>query len=90
MEDLELIKIQKENHEILNDIKKDTNYIANYIWWRKIWGTIKLLIILAMILGSVLYLPIILKISIKKLQEVINIPLNIENIRFNPAQKNTK
>lgn len=84
MEDLELIKIQKENHEILNDIKKDTNYIANYIWWHKIWGTIKLLIILAMILGSALYLPVILKNSLNKLQGIINMPLDIKNYR--PAE----
>lgn len=83
MEDLELIKIQKENLEILKGIKKDTNYIANYIWWHKFWGTIKLLIILAMILGSVIYLPIILENSLKKLKGIINMPLNYEfkNIR---------
>ena len=81
MEDLELIKIQKENREILKGIKKDTNYIANYIWWHKIWGTVKLLIILAMVLGSIIYLPKIIENLLSKLQEIINIPLNVKNIK---------
>lgn len=86
----ELIKIQKENQEILRDILKHTKKTANYFKWKKIEEFIKLLLIIAVIFGSIIYMPLIVEKTVDYLKNLIPLPVNTQNIDMEKIIKNFK
>lgn len=77
-EEKELIKIQKENQEILKKIERKIDSISNYFFWQKIYGILKLLIFIFIILGIIIYLPKIIDITLNKIKEFF--PFYDENL----------
>lgn len=77
-EEKELIKIQKENLEILKNIERKVNSISSFFFWQKVYGTIKLLIFVLLILGSIIYLPKIIDITLNKIKETLPFGANFE------------
>jgi len=53
----DLQKLLKKNFELNSEIFKMVKYIKKYIFWQKIWGVLKVLIILVPIILSIIYLP---------------------------------
>jgi hypothetical protein len=70
--DEDLKKILDENLKVSKEILEMTKYIKNYIFWSKIWGTIKLIvIILPLIIGYIFLIPM-LKDTFGKYQDILN------------------
>lgn len=78
-EEKELIKIQKENQEILKNIEKKVSSISNFFFWQKVYGALKLLIFILIILGGIIYLPKIVDITLNKIKEFF--PFYDENFK---------
>jgi hypothetical protein len=51
----------RRNLEVSEKILKQTDYIKKYIKWQKIWGVIKIVIIVIPLIIGVIYLPPLFK-----------------------------
>lgn len=53
----EQTELLRRNLEVSEDILKKTDYIKEYIKWQKIWGVVKILVVVVPIVLGVIYLP---------------------------------
>lgn len=77
----EIIKIQKENQEILKDMHKKISEIANYFWWQKFFGILKTALIILILAGGIIYLPSVINKTFEKIMHKIPqelLPLQIQ------------
>ncbi|MFH0814593.1 MAG: hypothetical protein V1902_00655 [Candidatus Falkowbacteria bacterium] len=62
MEDLEQLKnLMKQNLELLHDLEVDVRKIKNYLFWQKVAGVIKILIVVIPLALALIYLPPMIK-----------------------------
>lgn len=66
------IKLTKEIHEI-------ALYVKKYIFWSRIFGVFKLLIILIPIILSIIYLPPLLGQVLEQYKTILNVGSSINN-----------
>lgn len=67
-----------DTRALLEENLRLTKKINRYIFWRKIWGLIKLLIIIVPITLGIMYLPPIIEDLTKQIQGILG---EVENVR---------
>jgi len=74
--EIDLEKLLKKNLNVSQEILEISKYIKKYIFWRKVIGIVKVLIILIPIILGIIYLPPIIEDSLDNINENINNPLS--------------
>lgn len=74
----ELKELLRENLELTKEIRSMVNHINRYVAWQRIFGILKVLIILIPIILGVIYLPPLLKEPYKQLLSIVQ--SNIDQI----------
>jgi len=64
-------ELLKQNLEITRDLQERVQKIHNFIKWQRIFGVLKVLIIVVPLILSIIYLPAILKNVITPYQELL-------------------
>lgn len=67
----ELKSLLEENLELTKDVRAMVNHINRYVAWQRIFGVLKVLIILVPIILGVIYLPPILKDSYSQIISIM-------------------
>lgn len=78
----ELQKLLQENLKISKELYEMTKKIKRWIVWQRVWGVIKILIILIPIVLGVIYLPPLVKKAIEPYQQFLNVGQKPENQNF--------
>ena len=83
MEDTELRKLVQKNTEMTQEVLSVVKSIKKYIIWQRVFGILKLLIILVPIVLGIIYLPPLLKGAIDQYKEIIDITVDpVNNINL--------
>ena len=83
----DLEKLLQKNLAVSQEILDISRYIKKYVFWRKIIGLIKFLVIVIPIILGIIYLPPIIEDSLNNLNQNINNPLsNIINCNCENGQ----
>ena len=67
-----LQKLLEENLKISKDLYNMTKKIKRWVVWQRVWGMVKILIIVIPIVLGAIYLPPLLKEAVKPYQELLN------------------
>jgi len=79
----EIKNLLKENLKLNQEIHKMVKGIKSFLFWQRIWGVIKILIIIVPIIVGIIYLPPLLKQVMGQYQSLLGIgqsDLNLENL----------
>jgi len=79
----EIKKLLKENLKLNQEIYKMVKNIKSYIFWQRIFGVIKILIIIIPLIIGIIYLPPLLKQVTGQYQSLLGLgqnDLNLENL----------
>ncbi len=68
----ELTKLYRKNLDLLEEMKEQVFLIRRYLWWARLGGIIKFVIIVMPILLAMVYLPPILRDLMLKLQQLLS------------------
>lgn len=76
-----IIELLKKNLELNKEIYKMVKGIRHYVFWQRVWGALKLILILTPIILGAIYLPKFLSELNEKYSSLLNIANNpIENL----------
>jgi hypothetical protein len=81
--DEEIKKLLEKNLEITKEIHEMVKGIKSYIFWQRIWGVFKVLIIVVPVIFGIIYLPPLLKDVFRQYQSLLGIGdmnLNLESL----------
>ncbi|TSC96369.1 MAG: hypothetical protein Athens101410_83 [Parcubacteria group bacterium Athens1014_10] len=67
----EIKELLLKNSESIEEIKKQVKFIYSYIFWQRIWRIIKVLVIIAIFVIGLIYLPPLIQNFIAPYQELI-------------------
>lgn len=73
----DLQKLLVENLKISKDLYEMTKKINRWIIWQRVWGALKILIIVVPIILGIIYLPPLMQELIKPYQELLNLGQNV-------------
>ena len=79
----EIKKLLKENLKLNQEIYKMVKGIKSFLFWQRIWGVIKILIIVAPIIIGIIYLPPLFKQVMGQYQSLLGVgqgDLNLGNL----------
>lgn len=77
--DEELKKLLEKNLEYSQEIYKNTKYIKDYVFWAKIGGALKILIIVVPIVLGIIYLPSLLKSAFDQYRGLLGVEAGTAN-----------
>ncbi|MDP2709290.1 MAG: hypothetical protein Q8O93_04610 [bacterium] len=88
----EIKKLLEQNQRLLEQISRQTGYIKNYVFWAKVAGALKLLLIAVPIVLGFIYLPPLLEGLIGQYQDLLGLQssagsLNINNFDINSVKE---
>lgn len=63
----------EENQRLLEEVKANTEYIKKYIFWSKVMGVLKILLIVVPLIFGILYLPSLLNNTLEPYKELLGI-----------------
>lgn len=72
-------ELLEKNIKLTEDIHEMTVHIKKYIFWQRIFGFLKLFIILIPIILSIIYLPPLLGQVIEQYQSILGIQADLQN-----------
>jgi hypothetical protein len=75
-QEVDLEKLLKKNLVISQEILDLSRYIRKYVFWKKITGIIRVIIILIPIILGIIYLPPIIEDGLKTINNNLNNPLS--------------
>lgn len=67
----EIKELIDKNTEAIEEIQKQVKFIHSYIFWQRVWGTIKVLFIIGLIIVGSIYLPPLIQSAITPYQQLI-------------------
>lgn len=79
----EIKKLLTENLKLNQEIHKMVKGIKSFLFWQRIWGVIKILIIIVPIVISIIYLPPLFKQIMGQYQSLLGVgqsDLNLESL----------
>jgi hypothetical protein len=81
--DEEIKKLLEKNLELTKEIREMVRGIKKYIFWQRVWGVFKILIIIVPVVLGIIYLPALLKDVYRQYQSLLGVGgdgLNLEAI----------
>ncbi|MFH1426956.1 MAG: hypothetical protein ABIG60_00265 [Patescibacteria group bacterium] len=83
--DEEIKKLLESNLKLTEEIHEMTKYIKKYVFLSKIFGVLKLLLIIVPLIIGIIYLPPLLQDVLKQYQDILGISpnLNLNGIDLN-------
>lgn len=69
----EIKKILEKNLELNEEIREMMKGIKRYIMWQRVWGVIKIIIIIGPIIVGLIYLPPLIKDALGQYQNLLGI-----------------
>ncbi|OGY44949.1 MAG: hypothetical protein A3J62_02580 [Candidatus Buchananbacteria bacterium RIFCSPHIGHO2_02_FULL_38_8] len=76
----ELQKLLQENLKVSKELHEMTKKIKRWVTMQRVWGVVKILIILIPIILGVIYLPPLLQKVLEPYQELLNINQGVNNL----------
>ena len=79
----EIKKLLKENLKLNQEIYKMVKGIKSFVFWQRIWGVVKILVIVGPIIVGIIYLPPLFKQVLGQYQSLLGVgqnDLNLENL----------
>ena len=79
----EIKNLLKENLKLNQEIYKMVKDIKSFVFWQRIWGVVKILIIVAPIIIGIIYLPPLFKQVLGQYQSLLGVDqsdLNLGNL----------
>ncbi|MDD5072111.1 MAG: hypothetical protein PHQ42_05270 [Patescibacteria group bacterium] len=69
--DEEIKKLLEKNLELTREIREMVKGIKRYVFWQRVWGALKILIIVIPIVLGIIYLPALLKDVYRQYQNLL-------------------
>jgi len=75
----ELQRLLQDNLKISQELYEMTKKIKQWVAWQKVWGVVKILIIIVPLVLGIIYLPSLLEQAFQPYQELLNLPKSNQN-----------